>query len=145
MNSESELDLDFAGLIADFVELIEQDHLRADGQALSILQMRLLSSVYFCSEAPSMSQLASALNIAMPSVTVVADKLETDGYMLRKNKAVDRRIIQAHLTDKGRTIVEQKLQILQTIMVEATEGFSIEDMETVRHFFQRFVSAARKL
>jgi DNA-binding MarR family transcriptional regulator len=143
-DSELGIDFGFAELIADFAELVDKEHVRSDNVSLSILQMRLLTTVYFSSESLSMRQLAAELKITMPSASVLCDRLEVNKYMLRKINTTDRRIIQAQLTAKGRDLVETQLQRLQSIMSQATAGYSEKELEIVHRFFARFIKAAKQ-
>ncbi|NMB84388.1 MarR family transcriptional regulator [Candidatus Roizmanbacteria bacterium] len=55
----------------------------------------------------SMSEIAEKFNVAIPTVTVLFDKLIDLGYVERKHNDKDRRIVKVSLTDKGRLMIQE--------------------------------------
>lgn len=55
--------------------------------------------------APSMSQIATRLDISKPNVTPIIDRLIQDGYVQRTTNEKDRRIINISATDKGKKLI----------------------------------------
>ncbi|HZF80777.1 MAG TPA: MarR family transcriptional regulator, partial [Rubrivivax sp.] len=49
-------------------------------------------------------QLAQALNMPAPHVTVLLDRMVERGFVERRRNASDGRAVEVHLTDKGRTL-----------------------------------------
>lgn len=71
-------------------------------------------------EFPTLGLLAEHLNCSRGNLTGVADRLERDGYLLRRRSAEDRRVIEVQLTDKGRMImgIKDELDIFLADLVK---------------------------
>ena len=54
---------------------------------------------------PSMSQIATRLDISKPNVTPIIDRLIQDGYVARTANEKDRRIINITATEKGKKLI----------------------------------------
>ena len=57
-------------------------------------------------ETPSMSQIASRLDISKPNVTPIIDRLIREGYVQRVSNETDRRIINISATQKGQELIQ---------------------------------------
>jgi MarR family transcriptional regulator, lower aerobic nicotinate degradation pathway regulator len=76
----------------------------ADHQ-LSIIQTRLLGILR--DRQPTMNELAKLLGLDKSSVTGLVDRAERRGLVVRRPSTADRRAVQVHLTDDGRSLVSQ--------------------------------------
>jgi DNA-binding MarR family transcriptional regulator len=56
---------------------------------------------------PGASDIADALSVTPPTITGLLDGLERDGYVERCRSVQDRRALLIHLTEKGRTFLDE--------------------------------------
>lgn len=54
-----------------------------------------------------LQQIGGKILLASGSITYVVDKLEQKGYLARKACAKDRRVTYAHITEKGKELMEE--------------------------------------
>ena len=54
-----------------------------------------------------MSVIAGWLNVSLPSVTGTVERLERHGLVERRHSAGDRRVVEVHLTDRGRDLRDE--------------------------------------
>ena len=81
--------------------------------------LRLLS--FSTAGAMPMTRLGSLLQVHPTSVTSAVDRLEGQGYVERRRRDEDRRVVLAAITDAGRAVVEK-----------ATDGLNSEVFEKPR-------------
>ncbi|MDX9852685.1 MAG: MarR family transcriptional regulator [Tenuifilaceae bacterium] len=72
-------------------------------QELTLTQMHYLE-VMNSLQNPNITELASALQLTKPTVTVALDKLIEKEYLIKVQSDADRRTSHLHLTEKGRSI-----------------------------------------
>lgn len=81
----------------------EEEQLCAE---LSLSQMRTLS-VFVCEDKPlKMSDVARKLNITLPTVTQIVDKLVSLELLERVRNEEDRRLVIVSITEKGKRLVK---------------------------------------
>lgn len=83
------------------MEELAKDHFGL--QELSLTQMHYLE-VMNSLQNPNITELASALQLTKPTVTVALDKLIEKEYLVKVQSDADRRTSHLHLTEKGRSI-----------------------------------------
>lgn len=71
----------------------------------------------------SQRQVAKAIGVTPPSITVSLQKMEKQGYIMRKPDEKDQRIIRIEITDKGRECV-----VLVEKVVKQVDDILFEDM-----------------
>jgi DNA-binding MarR family transcriptional regulator len=75
-------------------------------QELTFSQMRLL--YLLSSHGPSpIGHVAGWLNVGLPAASGVVDRVERHGFVARHHREDDRRIVECHLTDKGRDLIAE--------------------------------------
>lgn len=92
----------------------------------------------------SQCQLAKCLEISPAAVTVSIKKLEKQGLVLKQMSKEDNRYNQVALTDSGKEIVKQSIQIFDEIENAAAEGFTEEEKEHFRNYMERVRENLRK-
>ncbi|MFC4766162.1 MarR family winged helix-turn-helix transcriptional regulator [Effusibacillus consociatus] len=75
------------------------------------------------------SELAEALEISLPAVTGLSDKLIASGYAQRERSEEDRRIVLLHITDKGKEMLKSIREQRRLMMKKHYEGLSDEDLD----------------
>lgn len=88
---------------------------------------------------PNVSQthLARELNISTAAVTTSLKKLEAEGYITRSMDEKDNRYNQVEITQKGREIICQSLQIFQETDRNTFDGFSREELSQLCGYLER--------
>ena len=67
---------------------------------LTMAQLKIMLLLFFQGQL-RMSQLASELDVTLPSTTSLIDRLVEKGYVLRESLAEDRRVVLCQLSDSG--------------------------------------------
>lgn len=86
-----------------------------------------------------LGDLAEMLDVAPRTITGLIDHLERDGWVRRLPDDVDRRSIQAQLTEKGLERVQMILKDVRERQIGVTRGFSQEELVQLRHLCLRLV------
>ncbi len=76
-----------------------------------------------------MSQLAKSMNVTMPAMTGIVDRLVRDGCALRLRDPKDRRIILIHLTKKGKNTIEELKKQRKKIIIDIFGKLGTKDRE----------------
>lgn len=69
--------------------------------------------------------------LSSSSMTYVIDKLEQKGHIERKPCATDRRVIFAHITEKGKNFMEEAFPLHEKMITELFSILTEEELETV--------------
>lgn len=81
------------------------------------------------------SAIGKELFIAKQNMTTLIDKLMNDGLVERKSDSVDRRIVQAVITDKGRESLKERRSGLKKIVGENLAKLGDDDIEALHRAF----------
>jgi DNA-binding MarR family transcriptional regulator len=79
------------------------------------------------------SELAEELEITLPSITTLADKLVAQGYVERKRSEKDRRIVYLHITEQGHSILHDLMEEKKRRLHKYYAALSEED---IRHLIR---------
>ncbi len=93
-----------------------------------------------CNPGVSQAQLAKARDISPAAATNALQKLEKDGYISRQADEQDSRINQLQVTPKGQKVIEDSKLIFQEIDESMYEGFSQEELEQLRSYYERILA-----
>lgn len=110
--SSAELSLEsrLTDLITRFVMLMQKRPFEATDEHLTLLGYRAAFLLYFNgTNKMTMGEIADKLYIAMPSATLLVDRLVERKYALREHDETDRRQVWVCLTQKGKFLVSHKL------------------------------------
>ncbi|MBN6187232.1 MarR family transcriptional regulator [Aneurinibacillus sp. BA2021] len=86
------------------------------------------------------SELAEELEITLPSITTLADKLVALGYIERKKSDKDRRIVYLHITEQGRQVVEELREERRKRLQKYYEALSEEDIRELIRIYYRMLA-----
>jgi DNA-binding MarR family transcriptional regulator len=75
-------------------------------QELTFGQMRLLFLLSHHGPAP-MSRIAEWLGVGLPTASGTVERVERHGLVARQHRLDDRRVVECHLTDAGRRLIDQ--------------------------------------
>lgn len=97
---------EFNELIVDTFHLILKEEMKfiksLTNYDVSAREIHLIENVGKQDGRIIISDLADALQITLASITVMVNKLETQGYLLKKKDESDARLVRLSLTEKGR-------------------------------------------
>ncbi len=106
---------------------IEKRHMRKMSEhALTIPQFNVLQVLFNLGATP-LKKISNELNVTGANITCVVDNLEKREFVTRIPSTVDRRIINAELTDKGREMIETIFPTYLDVLEKATTN--LEDKE----------------
>lgn len=86
--------------------------------------------------------LAEALDMERPSLGQLLDRLERQGYVLRRGATDDRRSKTLHLTDEGRRVYERTIETSVTVGERLTQGISEQELAQCLRVFERIEANA---
>ena len=89
----------------------------------------------------SMSDLAHKLGLDNSTLTRNIQKLDKLGLVLRKQDNFDKRVFKAHLTKKGRVIVEQFENLLLDLNYSMLKHIDLDDQENIPEMLEKLVWA----
>lgn len=84
--------------------------------------------------------LAEALDIERPSLVQLVDRLEAQGYVIRRDALDDRRSKTLHLTKTGRDIHARTIDVSIQVAARLTKGISDDDMRSCLSLFDRIAA-----
>ncbi|WP_345802393.1 MarR family transcriptional regulator [Microbacterium sp. AZCO] len=87
----------------------------------------------------SLGELAEKLAMEPATLSPLVKRLEGQGRVARTRRADDERVLDITLTDDGRALREEALQVPQQIM--ARTGMSVEDVVALRDGLSMFAGA----
>ncbi|UFJ42250.1 MarR family transcriptional regulator [Brevibacillus humidisoli] len=82
-------------------------------------------------------ELASRLSIKPATLTVMVNRMEKNGLVLRKPDPVDQRVSRVFLTDKGRRAAEAVTQALSVIESACLQHVDEEEKRLLRRLLQQ--------
>lgn len=105
MPRSEEFRSDFKSILEAFLDIastLEKEIAGFLGQhvGLSLAQFKVIEAIGTKGEIP-LSQISRELGCTKGNITGMVDRLERDGYLVRKRNEEDRRIVAATLTDQG--------------------------------------------
>jgi DNA-binding MarR family transcriptional regulator len=116
-------------MMSDLV--LDHERRRQVTEALGMSFSRARAVRYVARQPMSMKELASALNIDPPNVTVLVDELESQGLVRRQPHPTDRRAKIVKATRKGKSLARTANDILASPPPPLAE-LDAEDLATLR-------------
>jgi DNA-binding MarR family transcriptional regulator len=100
---------------------------REQGRGLTLSQMRALVILEEEDEVTA-GELAKSADLNPASVTAMLDQLESNGIVLRRRGAPDRRVCMVSLTEKGRELVSEQRVRWHTLWEEHLKDLSEQQL-----------------
>jgi len=91
------------------------------------------------------AELAEKMNISPAAVTVSLKKLEAEGYITRTTSKDDNRVNFLTLTEKGKIVVKQSIEIFKQMDDQMFKNFTQEEMNTIQIYLDRIFQNLREL
>lgn len=122
---------------------IEERELKRMGCPLSMTEMHTLEQIGV-GEPQSMSSVAKKLGITMGTLTTSVGRLVKKGYVARNRNPKDRRIVEIHLTEKGREAYDLHARFHEEMVQGVMEDLHIQDdrmlmkaLDNLNEFFKK--------
>jgi MarR family transcriptional regulator, 2-MHQ and catechol-resistance regulon repressor len=103
---------------------------------LTIPQFGILEALYHLGPL-SLGELAEKLLVTGGNVTYVMDRLEEHGLVYRQRSDLDRRVVEARLTDQGRALIERTFPDHARFLGRMVEHLDPTEQEALRELLKR--------
>ncbi len=103
---------------------------------LTIPQFGILEALYHLGPL-SLGELADKLLVSGGNVTYVMDRLEEQGLVYRQRSDLDRRVIEARLTDEGRALIDRVFPHHACFIRELVDHLDPEEQRELRELLKR--------
>lgn len=92
-------------------------------QKLTTRQLQCIELVYELKN-PTLSEIANRFDIKRSSATVLIDRLDRDGYLLKVKSDSDRRSAHVHFTEKGEMAAKMHTEVHSLFAKKLTSGLT---------------------
>lgn len=82
------------------------------------------------------TEFCDKLDLKPATVTVMLKRMEKTGLLVRKADPSDLRVSRVYLTEKGRNLERQVVEVVRTMDRECFDGFTAEEKVLLRRFFK---------
>ena len=86
----------------------------------------------------SQLDLIRATHLKAPTISLIVQKMEHDGLILRKTDDLDMRLTRVYLTELGKTVNRNIRESIETVENTAMQDFSEEEKEQLHALLVRF-------
>jgi DNA-binding MarR family transcriptional regulator len=138
---------DFSGALADFFRAARRKRGEAGAagsRPLSLSQFTVLQTVEEEGDA-TVTELARAAGVAVPTVTRMLGSLERDGIVERHRVDDDRRVVRVHVTAAGRELMAEKRAWIVARQRAVYEGLSVAERRAATPLMRRFAALLDEL
>lgn len=120
---------DLYTLLQFVLKTTQGDLFRAlEGMQFSFTQMKLLMTLDAHAEEPcALSRVGETLGISLPACSRAVDALHQRGLVARREDPTDRRVKRVEITDAGRAMLQQILNVRLAAIAQFTETLSPTD------------------
>ena len=120
--------------IYDSIMNVEEQMLMGSMKDLTICELHIIEAIWKMREQGcSLSDIATAQNVTMPSMTVSIKKLEKKGYVEKRRSETDGRVINVALTRKGEKVNAVHRYFHQQLVRSFLSGISDEQRPMLLH------------
>ena len=88
---------------------------------------------------PSLSELATELNLSKPSITAIVDKFEERGFIRKVKSDEDRRVSHIHMAQKGKEIEKVHSKIHMRISNMFTSKVTKDELKSLINLLRKIV------
>ena len=114
-------------------------------QEITFSQMRLLFRLSRNGPAP-MSRIAEWLGVGLPTASGTVDRVERHGLVAREHRLDDRRVVDCHLTDAGKRLIDEitgsRLQMMRQLLVVLNEDELVQMAGLIKTMVERMNSGS---
>ncbi|MEF2966771.1 MarR family transcriptional regulator [Paenibacillus sp. M1] len=91
------------------------------------------------------SELAEELDVTLPAVTNLTNKLAGKGYIERRSVPNDRRSIKLQLTDQGREVESRLVERYKELTSQLWSEFSEQELDLLLASYRKMVDSFRQI
>ena len=139
MDSELwELYMDFihSGGIGDIEAWVRLD--------LTMPQLKVIMLIMYNGQM-TVGQLSESLDVSLPNMTGIIDRLQQQGYVARKHSAKDRRVVYIEITEKARSIFKEINQSGIEQIKKIEQGLNENEIEMAKLGLKVLIQATKKM
>lgn len=92
----------------------------------------------------SQQELARKLLVGRSNMSMLLPQLEKRGLIVRRGDEKDKRVLRLSLTDEGRSLTEQAMEIQTAVIDQSMEGAPLDDCLVVAQSMERLISVLLK-
>ena len=107
------------------------DRVLNSGASLSYQQFLVLLTIASLTPPVSQTDLAKKIQRELNSVSMIIDRMEASGLVIRTRSILDRRAVHLKITRTGRKLLEQGITVNETLISKLTGVMSDKEVETV--------------
>jgi DNA-binding MarR family transcriptional regulator len=112
--------------------------------SLSVVHLNVLMALR-SGEAVTMSHLAEMLDVSVASTTGIVDRMEKKGVVERRHSEADRRVVEVHLTERGRAVFLAMRAERQVRLTTLLAAISDEDLAALLRGLRAFRIARERI
>jgi DNA-binding MarR family transcriptional regulator len=131
MNDFQDPDCFVPALLAAAHRIEERLETELAATELSAAKLRVLTQLVRAGKPLAISELAESQRCVRSNITQIIDRLETNGLVRRVHDPVDRRVVRAQLTARGRERQKQGADVFHSLQAEITGALSAADRESL--------------
>ena len=94
-------------------------------------------AVLYKKDGCSQKELVKELGVKPPTVTVSIQRLEKSGLIIRRQDEMDQRVSRIYLSEEGRAIIKEGMQMAKEGEQQILAGFSESELCLMRRFCQQ--------
>ncbi len=128
-------------VVAERLHGVKKNNPETSG-VISAQESQLLLSVG-TKDALKMSEIASALQLTLSSVTALVDKLEAKAFVARHRSLEDRRIVRVSLTAEGRKLYDLVEGAQRELSMSVLKVLSREEQDMLLALFRKLATKLR--
>jgi DNA-binding MarR family transcriptional regulator len=132
MNDFQDPDCFVPALLAAAHRIEERLETELAATGLSAAKLRVLTQLVRAGKPLAISELAESQRCVRSNITQIIDRLETNGLVRRVHDPVDRRVVRAQLTARGRERQQQGADVFHALQAELTAALSASDRESLK-------------
>ena len=109
---------------------VEEDMVKSISKYnLTIAEIHLIEQVGLLNEKGTISELAAALKVSLPTITVAVNKMVAKEYLIKEKNLEDTRSIHISLTELGKKINRVHSGFHKKMISDLSEGMTLKEKE----------------
>ncbi len=108
-------------------------------QPLGLTAMQWQPLLMLSKGVDTVAMLAREVEVNCGAMTRMLDRLEEKQLVRRRRNATDRRVVHLELTERGRTVVEEMMPIVNDELQRHLRGFTAQETATLIRYLERIV------
>jgi len=132
-----------AAVTRKFIELQSQSGHDAGFSDLSLRQIYYLETIQ-CMQNPTPTELAQAVQVSKPTVSITLDKLAKAGFIRKTRSDADKRSYHIHLSQIGDMFIQTHEGVHRTLAQTILQGLSPQDARSLTNLLEKSLAVQKK-